>query len=152
MIVEASSLLPPADRWVKEFSEKREAMAAEVNRILSTRPDLKKLVGADGQAMSEDNNRNFSLFMESLMGHFQAEVLVDTVLWVFRAYRAHDFQTVYWPANLNAWMETLKQSVSPEAFREISPFYAWLIIHIPDFVNITDDIVNKRNPEIERGR
>lgn len=142
LIAAASRLTPPADRWVGEFSEKREAMAAEVNRVISARPDLEKLVGADGKSMSEDNNRNFSLFMESLIGHFQPEVLVDTALWVFRAYRAHGFQTVYWPANLNAWMQTLKQTVSPEAFREISPFYAWLITHVPDFVNLTDDMAN----------
>jgi len=92
--------------------------------------------------MSADNNGNFSLFMEYLMGHFQAEVRVDTALWFFRAYRAHGFQTVYWPANLNVWMETLKQTIPPEAFRETSPFYAWLISHIPDFVNLTDDMVN----------
>jgi len=146
LIAAASRLTPPADRWVKEFSEKREAMAADVNRVMSARPDLERLVGPEGSAMSRDNNRNFSLFMESLMGHFQAEVLVDTVLWVFRAYRAHGFQTVYWPANLNAWMETLKQALSPEAFREISPFYAWLITHIPVFVALTDAAVAAGTP------
>jgi hypothetical protein len=142
LIIAASHLTPPVDRWLQEFSEKREAMAAEVNRDISARPDLEKLVGPDGKLMSADNNRNFSLFMESLMGHFQAEVLVDTALWVFRAYRAHGFQTVYWPANLNAWMKTLKQTISPEAFGEISPFYVWLITHIPDFVNLTDNMEN----------
>jgi hypothetical protein len=37
-------------------------------------------VGPDGKRMTEDNNRNFSLFMESLMMHYQTEVFVDTVL------------------------------------------------------------------------
>ena len=80
LIAAASRLTPPADRWAREFSQKREAMAAEVNRVISVRPDLEKLVGPDGKSMSADNNRNFSLFMESLMDHFQADVLVDTVL------------------------------------------------------------------------
>jgi hypothetical protein len=39
-------------------------------------------------------------------------------------------------------MKTLKQTISPEAFVEISPFYVWLITHIPDFVNLTDNMVN----------
>ena len=141
LIATASGLTPPEDRLLGEFSEKREAMAAEVNRIMSARPDIEKLVGVDGKAMSQDNNRNFSLFMESLMGHFQADVLVNTVLWVFRAYRSHGFQTVYWPANLNAWMTTLKTALSPEAFHAISPFYVWLITHIPVFVTLTDAAV-----------
>jgi len=32
--------------------------------------------------MSEDINRNFPLFMESLFQEHHPEVLVDTVLWV----------------------------------------------------------------------
>jgi hypothetical protein len=138
LIASARGLTPPDVPWMREFSEKREEIAAEVNRIMAARPDLGKLVGPDGKRMSEDNNRNFSLFMESLMTHFQAEVLADTVLWVFRAYRAHGFRTIYWPANLNTWMETLKTHLSPEAFKAIAPFYVWLITHIPAFVQLTD--------------
>lgn len=138
LIASALNLTPPDAPRVREFTEKREEMAAEVNRIMTARTDLEKLVGPDGKRMSEDNNRNFPLFMESLMTHFQAEVLVDTVLWVFRAYRAHGFQTIYWPANLDTWMETLKAHLSPEAFKAIAPFYVWLITHIPAFVQLTD--------------
>ncbi len=138
LIASAHGLTPPAVLWMREFSEKREEIAAEVNRVMVARPDLEKLVGPDGKRMSEENNRNFSLFMESLMTHFQAEVLADTVLWVFRAYRAHGFQTIYWPANLNTWMETLKIQLSSEAFKAITPFYVWLITHIPAFVQLTD--------------
>ena len=69
--------------------------------------------------MTEDNNRNFSRFMESVFNHYQAEVLVETVLWVFRAYRSHGFQTTYWPANLNTWIEILKKEMSEKAFEAI---------------------------------
>jgi hypothetical protein len=138
LIATANGLTPPDAPWVREFSEKREELAAGVNRAMAARPDLEKLVGPDGKRMTEDNNRNFSLFMESLMMHYKAEVLVDTVLWVFRAYRAHGFTIIYWPANLNTWMETLKKELSPEAFTKIAPFYVWLITHIPAFVQLTD--------------
>jgi len=136
-------LTQPALQIVQEFSKKREEMAARVNQFMASRPDLEKLVGPDGREMSEDNNGNFSLFMESLMSHFVPDVLVDTALWVFRAYRSHGFQTIYWPANLNAWRETLKKGLSTEAFQEIAPFYEWLIAHIPVFVKLTDGIEMK---------
>jgi len=102
------------------------------------RADLEKLVGTDGRAMSEDNNRNFSLFMESLFQQFQPEVFVDTALWVFRAYRSHGFQVIYWPANLDTWMETLHQELSPPSFADIAPFYRWLITNIPAFTELTE--------------
>ncbi|MFP4087228.1 MAG: hypothetical protein ACLFUL_10605 [Desulfobacteraceae bacterium] len=146
-LIESARLLKqPGGSAVQAFSEKREEMAAQVNQAMALRPDLEKLVGADGKRMSEDNNRNFALFMESLLTHFQAEVIVDTALWVFRAYRAHGFDTLYWPANLNAWITCLKEKISREAFEDISPFYVWLITHIPVFVKLTDGVAGGENP------
>lgn len=141
LVASANGIMPPEASLLVEFSCNREVMASEVNSLMSSRPDLEHLVGPGGKRMSEDNNRNFPLFMESLMAQFRGEVFVDTVLWAFRAYRRHGFQTLYWPANLSAWMETLKQHLSPEAFKAISPFYVWLITHIPIFVELTDAAV-----------
>jgi len=134
----ATHLQPPSAAAQTEFSHKRQELAAKVNRSMHKRPDLEKLVGVDGRAMSEDNNRNFSLFMESLFQEFRPDVLVDTALWVFRAYRSHGFQVIYWPANLDTWMETLRQELSPPSFAEIAPFYRWLITNIPAFTELTE--------------
>jgi len=94
-----------------------------VNRAMNERDDLLKLVGADGVRMSEDNNRNFPLFMESLFQEYHPEVLVVTALWVFRSYRSHGFASIYWPANLDTWMEVLRRELSPQAFAAIFDFY-----------------------------
>lgn len=145
LIASASLLRAPGEASLKEFTQKREGMAVCVNKSMNQRPDLEKMVGPDGKDMSQDNNRNFSLFMESLMVDFRPEVLVDTALWVFRAYRSHGFQTTYWPANLNTWMKILEQELTREAFEEISPFYVWLITHIPVFAGMTDDLVKDRS-------
>jgi len=140
LIASARRLVPPAPAILDEFSAKRDELAVKVNQVMTRRPDLEKLVGPDGSPMSQDNNRNFSRFMESLMGDFKPEVLVDTVLWVFRAYRAHGFATIYWPANLSTWAETLKAHLSAEAFAAIEPFYEWLIVNVPAFVTLTDEV------------
>jgi hypothetical protein len=42
--------------------------------------------------------------MVSLFGDYHPEVLVETVLWVFRAYRSHGFKLTYWPAQLDMWV------------------------------------------------
>jgi len=97
-----------------------------------------RLVGAGGRAMSEDNNRNFSRFMESLFAHYLPEVFADTALWVFRAYRAHGFRPIYWPANLDTWLERLRADLSPGTYAECAPFYEWLVVNIPAFTALTD--------------
>jgi hypothetical protein len=106
---------------------------------MGTRRDLERLVGSGNEAMAEDNNRNFARFMESIFRHYQPEVLVETVLWVFRAYRSHGFQTTYWPANLDTWVELLREELAAESFEAVYPFYDWLIVHIPWFVKLTDE-------------
>ncbi len=134
----AKKLQQPNDAFAQEFNEKWEALAAIGTQILMERPDLEKLIGTGNGTMAEDNNRNFPRFMMSLFLDYKPEVLVETVLWVFRAYRSHGFQTTYWAANLNIWVELLKKNLTPEAFKEIYPFYNWLIVNIPAFVSLTD--------------
>ena len=137
----AKELIPPPDAAVQEFARKQEHLAALGAETLNQRPDLEKLVGPGNQAMAEDNNRNFARFMTSLFADYQPEVFVDTVLWVFRAYRSHGFRTTYWAANLNIWAGMLKKELTPQSYEALYPFYDWLIINIPAFTRLTDDAV-----------
>lgn len=138
LIASARHLVQPTAAVTAEFSQKREALAAMVNTAMNARDDLEKLVGQDGRRMSEDNNRNFPLFMESLFQEYRPEILVDTALWVFRSYRSHGFAPIYWPANLDTWVETLRRELTPQSFAAIVDFYSWLIINIPVFTKLTD--------------
>jgi len=143
----AKKLKQPNDASVQAFDRNWEKLAAIGTQILMERPDLEKLIGKGNEKMAEDNNRNFPRFMISLFLDYKPEVLVETVLWVFRAYRSHGFQTTYWAANLNIWLELLKKELAPEAFNEIYPFYSWLIVNIPAFVSLTDTDLT-RNSEL----
>jgi hypothetical protein len=138
LLTQAQKLEPPGETAIREFADKWENMAATGTRLLMARPDLAKLVGRGNEKMAEDNNRNFPRFMLSLFSDYQPAVFVETVLWVFRAYRSHGFQTTYWAANLNIWVDLLQKELSEDAWQQIYPFYNWLIVNIPVFTAITD--------------
>jgi len=138
LLKSAAALNQPPESAAQEFSQKRDALAAKGNQAIADRPDLEKLVGDGNGAMAEDNNRNFARFMETIFFDHNSVVLVDTVLWVFRAYRSHGFQTTYWAANLNVWVDMLKQELSKDTFNALYPYYNWLIVNIPIFVKMTD--------------
>ncbi|WP_273266591.1 hypothetical protein [Flexistipes sinusarabici] len=138
----AKKLQQPSESAATEFSHKREQLAVKGSQLLSERNDMEKLVGKGNKQMSEDNNKNFARFMESMFSGYDPNVLVETVLWVFRAYRSHGFQTTYWAANLNIWIEMLKNEMSEETFNELYPFYNWLVVNIPVFVKLTDEDIN----------
>ncbi len=139
----ASGLQQPQEPLTREFSQKRDQLSAMGSQKMAERPDLNKLVGENNRLMAEDNNRNFARFMESMFLDYDAKVLVETVLWVFRAYRSHGFQTTYWAVNLNIWVDMLKEELSPEAFDAVYPYYNWLIVHIPVFTKLTDETISQ---------
>ena len=126
---------------VAEFRAQREEMVAAVDTRMLARPDIADLVGRDNIDLMKDNHANHARFIESILSEFHPEVLVDTVLWVFRAYRSRGFHTGYWAAQLNAWVTVFKQTLSASAVQAIYPLYDWMIVNIPGFADLTDAAV-----------
>ena len=139
LVESATQLRQPAAASADEFESLRDGLAEELNRLMAARPDLEKLIGPDNLAMMQDNSRNFCRFMGAMFHAYEPEVLVQTVLWVFRAYRAHGFATTYWPANIDTFVEILRQRLSPSVYGEVYPFFRWLLVNIPVFVRISDE-------------
>ena len=131
-------LRAPSTTSAKEFESKHNAVAAELNRRMLERPDLERLIGLHNESMMENNSRNFLRFMVSLFENYEPEVLVETALWAFRAYRAHGFQISYWPVNLDTLVQILKEELPGPVYEEVYPFFNWLIVHIPTFVHVSD--------------
>ncbi len=138
LIKEAEALPRPTLEAAREYKRQSPAVVAEINLIMSGREDLLTLIGPGNQAMMEDNHRNHALFMASLLLNFHPEVLVDTVLWVFRAYRAHGFNLTYWPAQLDTWITVLTKHLSAPSYDVIAPIYEFMIIRQPAFAGLSD--------------
>lgn len=138
LVEEARKLPEPSQAAAEEFAANSEMLAAELNRIMTAREDLYTLIGPDNKEMMEDNHRNHARFMSSLLAHYDAEVLVNTVLWVFRAYRGHGFNLTYWPAQLDTWVTLLKRTLSKEAFESVYPVYHFMLVHQQDFAQLSE--------------
>lgn len=123
----------------QEYLKKGELLIGKMNVLMLERSDLVHLIGENNVEMMKDNHANHVRFIASILKNYNAEVLMDTVLWVFRAYRSHGFTTNYWAAQLNAWIIIMKESLSPEAYQEVYPLYEWMQIHIPVFVKLSDE-------------
>jgi hypothetical protein len=147
----ARRLVQPPAEVAREYASKRESLAAEMNRLMLARPDVERLAGPGNLAMMEDNHRNHARFLESVFLSFSPEVLVETVLWVYRAYRAHGFGLAYWPAQLSTWIDILGRRMTPDACVAIEPFYHWMIIHQADFVTLSEASRGPDAPTIPEG-
>jgi hypothetical protein len=134
----AKQLQQPSATAATEFETSRDGLAEELNHRMSNRPDLEKLIGSGNLEMMQDNSRNFCRFMASMFTAYEPEVLTQTALWVFRAYRSHGFKTTYWAANLDTFVGIARDRIASEHFKEIYPFFQWLIVNIPLFTQISD--------------
>ena len=146
LIASAGALTQPPASAAGEFAEKQDLLADRLNKRLGSRDDLARLIGEGNQAMMEDNSRNFCRFMASMFDAYDPRVMVQTVLWVFRAYRSHGFQLTFWPAELDVFVELLRDELSPESFTALYPFYNWMIVNIPSFVEVTDQQIDGFTP------
>ena len=142
LIQSASNLKQPGSEALQEFEQKQDAMLAVINDRFKNRPDLDHLIGEGNLEMMMNNHHNHLRFMVSLFGSYSPDVLVETVLWVFRAYRTHGFRLAYWPAQLDVWVEIMKESLSEKCFRELYPFYQWMIVNNPVFAVLSDEVIS----------
>ena len=135
----AGNLVQPSAAAFEEYSKKGQSLVAELNKRMLARPDIAELVGEKNVIMMQDNHANHFHFMESLLTAYKPVVLVDTILWVFRAYRARGFSSTYWAAQLNTWITLFEETLSPECCSEILPFYKWMKINIPTFNQLAEN-------------
>jgi len=139
LIQSASMLKQVSEKSAAEYSSKRDHLVELLNKIMENRTDLLDMVGIGNVDMMRDNHANHARFLESIFIQHDTEVLVDTVLWVFRAYRSRNFSPTYWAAQLNAWIELYKKELTAECYQEVYPYYKWMQINIPTFNKLAED-------------
>jgi len=77
----------------------------------------------------QDNHRNHIDFMSTVFQFNSVELLVKTVPWVYRSYRAHGFSFDYFPLELESWKNAVKKYLDPAAAGEINAVYDWMLKH-----------------------
>lgn len=143
LIKSAALLVQPKREITEEFAGKKESLVAKVLDELRQRPDLEKLTGKDNTAMMVDNIHNMARFMESIFTLYDPTTFVETILWVFRAYRSHGFRLTFWSAHLNTWIGIIQTELTDNSAGALLPFYEWMQTHIPVFTALTDaDLIN----------
>lgn len=138
LLESASRLSQPGTDTVEEFIKKQELLLLSINAYFEDSPHLHLLIGDGNLEMMKNNHHNHLRFMASLFANYEPDVLVETVLWVFRAYRSHGFRLSYWPAQLDAWVAIFKKELQQKSFIDIYPFYKWMIVNNPIFAKLTD--------------
>ncbi len=146
LLTTAGLISQVSNKAYDEYLQKSEQLVSQLNLLMLGREDINELIGEKNILMMQDNHSNHARFIASILKYYNPEVFVDTVLWVFRAYRSHGFTTNYWASQLNNWIWLLKQNLTENSYNEIYPYYEWMQINIPIFVNVSDSQLDLPNP------
>lgn len=138
LLESAKKLDQVSEESYKEYSENSESLIFHINNFIGSNPEIQKLIGDNDLNIMKTNHTNHVNFMASIFKQYNPEVLVDTILWAFSAYRNHGFHKDYFKLQLGAWNDILSNNLSDSSFREIIPYYEWIIKNIPACISITE--------------
>ncbi|MGM0531987.1 MAG: hypothetical protein ACQER7_11615 [Bacteroidota bacterium] len=144
LIKSAEKLNPVSSSSITAYEQQAEKIIGTMNERMLQRSDIKTLTGIENIDMMKDNHANHVQFMASIFKNKNAGVLVETILWVFRAYRSHGFSPDYWDVQLEVWKDVLKNILSGGAWQEIEPYYEWMQHNVPVFLELTNDVTSPK--------
>mgnify|MGYP006286785185 CR=1 FL=1 len=128
----AGKLRPVNASAVKAYADNTSAMAAAVTDVLMQHGDLEQVIGRGNAAIMAENHRRHAEFISSMLENFRPEIFVETLVWVFRTYRARGFAKQYWVLQLNAWRDTLSATLETEHARQVDGIYVWMLDNLDD--------------------
>jgi hypothetical protein len=134
-LIESAARLPRiGSESLAEFSRKSGILLARMNASMLGRPDILDLVGGEANFTTmTDNHQKHLRFVYAVMAVPNPGVLVETVLWVFRAYTSRGFKPQYWAAQMQGWNAIFQDELSETCRREIKPLYDWLADNVAAF-------------------
>jgi len=141
-LLQEAKALPTVDAAaVQAYRGATESMVEQVNRIMVLHPQVHRLIGYNPLKMMFDNHLNHARFMANVFRFHAMELLVKTVIWVYRAYRHHGFEYDYFPAELSAWQQAVQTHLDPASSQAILAVYHWMLDRHADMVRLSQEPV-----------
>lgn len=138
LIKSALSLTQPSEAAANEAMNHIGAMAEALTEAISNHDDVDALIGPGNLPLMHTNHTNHYEYMASVYDLYDPVSFVETVIWVFRTYRAHGFSVDYWAHMLPASKKVMEEHLSPSAYEQTAPFHDWLFEHIAAFRQVSD--------------
>ncbi len=143
-LVDVANNLPPVSlESAAEYHKNIPSMTKHVDESLTTVSDINTLLGDNPLRIMYDNHKNHAAFMSTVFSINNYELLVRTVVWVYRSYHAHGFSYDYFPVELKSWMKAVELTLDQESAREINTIYSWILENHPHFIELSKNVTDE---------
>ena len=133
------SELPEVSREAtRDYVENTDKLIEMVNNDLKKRDDLEELIGNNSVQVMVDNHENHARFMANVFKLNNYEMLLDTIVWVYRTYRRHGFSYDYFPVELKAWSRTVERELGSRSANQINRIYSFMLDNHERFVELAE--------------
>ncbi|WP_449244748.1 cobalamin B12-binding domain-containing protein [Desulfobacca acetoxidans] len=127
-LIEEANRLPAVDpEAVRAYQEKSDLLLEQVNREVGAHPEAHRLIGYNPVEMMHTNHQNHARFMANVFKFRAYELLARMVVWVYRTYHAHGFDFDYFPVELSAWQQAVREHLDPGQTWAILAVYQWML-------------------------
>lgn len=153
LLSKAAGLPPVAPGHAAVYGAHLQQLAEFVDERIESDRTLSPALAGVPQDLCRLNHRNHARFMATVFALGAWEVMVRTVVWVYRSYRARGLPASYFPAVVNSFSEAVRE-ILPASAAALEPAYALLRDHHEVFVRLSSQPAPQpeRQPSEHRDR
>lgn len=126
----------------------RERLISAVNAYLSAKKNLSFLLGGNIADILPMNHEHHIAFMSNVFFLNQYELLVKTMVWVYRIYHTRGFSYDYFPFELRAWIDAVERYLAPEHQEQILAIYQWMIRSHTAMISLAEQASDRPGKEL----
>lgn len=130
----AASLAPVPPDVAREFRSKLTLLRQQVNRDLSSNPDLEGFIGYNSLESVYERSRYFAAFLATVFSYNAFDLMAENAAWSYQTYGAHGFAYDYFPLEDQAWMRAIDSHLKDRASRAVQAIARWRLHHHQDLV------------------
>ena len=151
-IVDGDAPAPVSNEADCSYADRIDQLVALVDRELSAREDLGRLLAPNPLSVAHSNHENHGRFVSTVLSFGAGTLLTRTLAWVYRSYRARGVAHDYFAAELEAWRRAVSALLPPAHAAEILPLYDWMLGRHETTVSEAEQPPAVRGGRVSRGR
>jgi methanogenic corrinoid protein MtbC1 len=120
----------------RRYAELEDVLLDAVNARMTALIGLVDLIGDNSVEVMLTNHRNHASFMATVFHFGNYGLLAKTLPWVYRSYHNQGFAHAYFPLELAAWRDAIREAM-PEDCAEILTVYEWMLSRHEDVIKLS---------------
>ena len=133
-----ADLAPVTPQATRLYAEQANVLASLVSQRLAQHPRLDEFLNGNPFRLIEVNHRNHAAFVAEVLRTNNLDLLARTLSWAYHAYHHQGVSYDYFPAQLDAWKQVIRDQLPIDEAASLLPLYDWMLAAHPDTIRAAE--------------